>query len=657
MSYYGRNGNGYGPPKSSYGNSRMNSNTKERDRHGGNNLLDDLDSFVVRPLRPGPPIIKNFYSESPLIATRPQHITDQFYAQNEMAIHGFAPRPILSFDEIQFPSSIRHVIRQLGYMRPTPIQSQAWPILLNGNDLVGIAQTGSGKTLSFMLPALVHAAGQSNARSGDPLVLILAPTRELAQQIQAVGTEFCVATNARSTCIYGGAPKPPQKREIRHGIEVCIATPGRLLDFVREKTINLDRVTFLVLDEADRMLDMGFEPQIRKIIKCIRPDRQTAMFSATWPKEVQKLATDFMINCSQITLGKADLNANQNIHQIVDVCEEYEKESKLAKVLAAVMRDQDCKVIIFAQTKKRVDDFFFTIKRLGYPVFPIHGDKRQQERDRVLQEFRNRSRVILIATDVAARGLDIEDVRIVINLDYPPQTEDYVHRIGRTARSGAKGTAYSFFTRDNVKQAHELIKLLKDSNQDVNEKLYEMAKTRYFSGGTGRGGSNFRGGIDRRNLGIGGTRFNDRSGHNYNNNSRPSRFSNKRSRSRSPIRVTRFDNNSRGNDYKRSRVEDSYPQHDESLGHPYSSLTNGNIMHTQRTHQKSQSHGMTVPTHPPPQVPSSSTNNPYSGFYKQMTSYAPPPPPPPPQSMYPPGYSVYPHSSQQPPLPSGLLSS
>jgi superfamily II DNA/RNA helicase len=181
------------------------------------------------------------------------------------------------------------------------------------------------------------------------------------------------------------------------------------------------------------------------------------------------------------------------------------------------MRDQECKVIIFAQTKKRVDDFFFTIKRLGYPVFPIHGDKRQQERDRVLHEFRNRSRVILIATDVAARGLDVEDIRIVINLDYPAQTEDYVHRIGRTARSGAKGTAYSFFTRENSKQAQELIQLLKDSNQDVNEKLYEMAKSKYFGGGAGRGRNNYRGGFDRR----GGHSFN-------NNNVRPSRFSNKR---------------------------------------------------------------------------------------------------------------------------------
>ncbi|UJR20848.1 hypothetical protein I4U23_023958 [Adineta vaga] len=627
MSYRGRGGNSYGQSRGSYGG---NHRSNDRDRHGGNNLLDDLDSFTTAPLRPGPPVIKNFYSESPLISNRPQHVTEQFYVQNEMSIRGFAPKPILSFDEIQFPGSIQNVMNQLGYIRPTSIQSQAWPILLSGNDLVGIAQTGSGKTLSFMVPALIHASGQSNSRSGDPLVLILAPTRELAQQIQVVGADFCAATNSRSVCIYGGAPKPPQKRDIRYGIEICIATPGRLLDFVREKTINLDRVTFLVLDEADRMLDMGFEPQIRKIIKCIRPDRQTAMFSATWPKEVQKLASDFMTNCSHITLGKAILNANQNIHQIVDVCEEHEKESKLSKVLAAVMRDQDCKVIIFAQTKKRVDDFYFTIKRLGYPAFPIHGDKRQQERDRVLQEFRNRSRVVLIATDVAARGLDVEDVRIVINLDYPPQTEDYVHRIGRTARSGAKGTAYSFFTRENAKQAQELIQLLKDSNQDVNEKLYEMAKTKFFN--NGRGGGSYRGGFDRRN-GMSG----NRGGNSYNNsNPRPTRFGNKRSRSRSPpARPSRFDDNSYGNN-KRPRTDQSRDDHTRQ---PYSSSINGNGMHTQRSQ-------------PPSTLPSSSssssatsTSNAYGGFYNQM-SYPPPP-------MYPPSYSMYGQTAKQPPLPPG----
>jgi len=670
MSYNGRSGNHNnnrrGSSKNSYGNNNRTNN--------GNSLLDDLDSFVVGPLRPGPAVIKNFYSESPLISKRPQHLTDQFYVENEMTIRGYAPKPILKFDEIQFPSSIHHVMQRLGYTQPTPIQSQAWPILLSGNDLVGIAQTGSGKTLSFMLPALIHSAGQSNTRSGDPLVLILAPTRELAQQIQAVGVDFCAATNARSTCIYGGASKLPQKREIRYGLQVCIATPGRLLDFVREKTINLDRVTFLVLDEADRMLDMGFEPQIRKIIQCIRSDRQTAMFSATWPKEVQKLASDFMINCSHITLGKALLNANQNIHQIVDVCEEFEKESKLAKVLAAVMRDQDCKVIIFAQTKKRVDDFFFTIKRLGYPVFPIHGDKRQSERDRVLQEFRTRSHVVLIATDVAARGLDVEDIRIVINLDYPSQTEDYVHRIGRTARSGAKGTAYTFFTRENAKQAQDLIQLLKDSNQEVNEKLYAMSRTKYFGNANNRNrGGNYRGGIGRRG---GGNMNGNRNDYNNNvvrgtyNNPGPSRFSAKRAHSRSPVRSTyggssRFDNqdtngthnyNNHGNDNnKRLRTDSSHPSHEASR-QPYSSTSNdqsSNLIATIHSHQfnhkKPQVNGINLPSQPPlPPSSSSTTNNSYKGIYKLMTSYPPPPMP----AMYPQAYKMY-APSQQPPIPPG----
>lgn len=548
MSYYNRNG------QQQYNKSNNNNRRFDSSKYSDENkFLDNLDSFTVEPLREGPPVVKNFYSESSLIKNRPQNVTNDFYTQNEMTLVGQAPKPVLSFDEIQFPTPIKNVIQRLGYIQPTAIQSQAWPVLLSGHDLVGIAQTGSGKTLSFMLPALVHADGQVNTRSGDPLVLILAPTRELAQQIQAVGADFCAATRTRSTCIYGGAPKPPQKREIRYGLEVCIATPGRLLDFVREKTINLDRVTFLVLDEADRMLDMGFEPQIRQIVKCIRPDRQTAMFSATWPKEVQKLAYDFMTNPSHITLGKAVLNANQNIHQIVDICEEEEKEAKLAKVLAAVMRDQDCKVIIFAQTKKRVDNFFYTIKRLGYPAFPIHGDKTQYERDRVLQEFRRRPRVILIATDVAARGLDVEDVRVVINLDYPGQTEDYIHRIGRTARSGTKGTAYTFFTRENSKQAQELVQVLKDSNQQINEKLSDMAKYSYSSnrGSSGNRWGNFRG-VNRRA-----------------NFTRPAnghiRFGEKRSHS-----PNTSNGHQSGSDFKRARTTNSFQNSNSTFNNGYS---------------------------------------------------------------------------------------
>jgi superfamily II DNA/RNA helicase len=233
---------------------------------------------------------------------------------------------------------------------------------------------------------------------------------------------------------------------------------------------------------------------------------------------------------------------------------------------------------------------------------------------------------------------DVEDIRIVINLDYPAQTEDYVHRIGRTARSGAKGTAYSFFTRENAKQAPELIQLLKDSNQDVNEKLYEMSRSKYFGGGGGRGGNSYRGGFDRRGGGNSNRSGNSYNNNNNNSNARPTRFSNKRSRSRSPpARQSRFDN-----DYKRPRTDSSHPTHDEPPRQPYSSSTNGNGIHSQRLHQKSQPNGITVP---PPSSSSSSTSNPYGGLYNQMTSYPPP-------SMYPPAYQMYAQSSsQQPPGP------
>lgn len=216
-----------------------------------------------------------------------------------------------------------------GYEVPTPIQSQGWPIAMSGHDMVGIAQTGSGKTLAYTLPATIHINNQPPLNKGEgPIVLILAPTRELAQQIQEVANDFGRSTNIRNTCIFGGAPKGPQARDLQRGIEICIATPGRLIDFLEKGATNLERCTYLVLDEADRMLDMGFEPQIRKILGQVRPDRQTLMWSATWPKEVKKLAADFMKNPIHLNVGSKNLSANNNIVQIIDICQEHEKENK-----------------------------------------------------------------------------------------------------------------------------------------------------------------------------------------------------------------------------------------------------------------------------------------------------------------------------------------
>lgn len=314
-----------------------------------------------------------------------------------------------------------------------------------------------------------------------PMVLVLAPTRELAQQIQEVVEQF--RSRFSSVCVFGGASKGPQIRDItRNRPMIIIATPGRLNDFLESNIISLSNISYLVLDEADRMLDMGFEPQIRKIIAQISlPKRQTLMWSATWPKEVRTLAEDFLQDYIQINIGALQLHANHNITQIVDICSEPEKKDKLLTLLSEIMRKvEENKIIVFAETKKKVDELTRSLRYTGWPVMGIHGDKSQAERDWVLKEFRSGRSPILVATDVAARGLDVEDIKYVINFDYPNTSEDYVHRIGRTGRKNKKGTAYTFFTKGDCKQANDLINVLKEANQIVNPKLLEFAR---FGGG------------------------------------------------------------------------------------------------------------------------------------------------------------------------------
>lgn len=276
------------------------------------------------------PFKKDFYVAHPQVASRSPYEVEQFRRSKEITVDGQdVPHPIQHFHEASFPDYVMQGIENQGYDAPTAIQSQGWPIAMSGKDMVGIAQTGSGKTLAYILPAIVHINHQHPISRGDgPIVLVLAPTRELAQQIQQVANDFGSSSYVRNTCIFGGAPKGPQARDLERGVEIVIATPGRLIDFLEKGTTNLQRCTYLVLDEADRMLDMGFEPQIRKIIEQIRPDRQTLMWSATWPKEVRKLASDFLNDYVQINIGSLQLSANHNILQIVDVCMEHEKESK-----------------------------------------------------------------------------------------------------------------------------------------------------------------------------------------------------------------------------------------------------------------------------------------------------------------------------------------
>lgn len=512
----GMNGGGGG------GGSRFGSGgfgSRDQGRGGGR---DQQDINLVKPVWNQSQMKnfeKKFYNEANNLTSRNANLLNDFLRVNNVSVAGSEfIKPILEFKDADLSNQFIDKFYSNGFKKPTPIQSMCWPTLLSGNDLVGVAQTGSGKTLGFIIPILVHImnnrqyirdVSSNRDEAPGPIALVLAPTRELAIQIQQVAEEYERSSGIRNICIYGGASKGGQANQIRKGADIYIATPGRLLDFLKEGTVSLAKCTYLVLDEADRMLDMGFEPQIRKIIEQIRPDRQTAMFSATWPKEVRKLAEDFISQYIHITIGSAELTANPKITQHVEVMDEGNKEHRLREILGDIMRARDAKVIIFAETKRKVDMYSKMIRDQGYHCLSIHGDKKQQEREWVLGEFRKKMKSILVATDVAARGINVEDIKYVINIDYPMATEDYIHRIGRTARSTNYGTAYTFITRENGRHIPQLITVLKEANQVVSEALQGLCRGGFRGG---RGGGYQRGGNYGGNQGYGQPRGNGHSG-------------------------------------------------------------------------------------------------------------------------------------------------
>ena len=364
------------------------------------NKCIDLDAL--------PKFEKSFYEEHINVMNRTDAEVEEFRRKHQMTVTGRnVPRPVETFEEAGFPRYVLDTVKAQGFPAPTAIQSQGWPMALSGRDVVGIAETGSGKTLTYCLPSIVHINAQPLLSPGDgPIVLVLAPTRELAVQIQQEISKFGSSSRIRNTCVYGGVPKGPQIRDLQRGVEVCIATPGRLIDMLEARKTNLRRVTYLVLDEADRMLDMGFEPQIRKNLSQIRPDRQTLMWSATWPKEVRALASDFLNDFIQVNIGSMDLAANHRITQIVQVVQEDKKRDCMSKHLETIMESgKDHKVLIFVGTKRVADEITRYLRQEGWPALSIHGDKQQNERDWVLNQFKTGESPIMVATDVASRGI------------------------------------------------------------------------------------------------------------------------------------------------------------------------------------------------------------------------------------------------------------
>eukprot|EP00485_Elphidium_margaritaceum_P019449 CAMPEP_0202725900 /NCGR_PEP_ID=MMETSP1385-20130828/184336_1 /ASSEMBLY_ACC=CAM_ASM_000861 /TAXON_ID=933848 /ORGANISM="Elphidium margaritaceum" /LENGTH=662 /DNA_ID=CAMNT_0049392105 /DNA_START=268 /DNA_END=2256 /DNA_ORIENTATION=+ len=404
------------------------------------------------------------------------------------------PNPVMNFSETAFPKQVMRAIEKAGFEHPTPIQSATWPMVLGGKNVIGIARTGSGKTLAFLLPGVVHLCAQERLQSGDgPIALIIAPTRELACQIEGEVAKF--ASHVRHCCVYGGVKKYDQLRNLRRGSEIVIATPGRLLDFMESGVTNLKRVTYAVIDEADRLLDMGFEPQLNAIMNQIRPDRQMLMFSATWPKEVRALAKKYLIpdgddsNVCQVAIGGAfdKLQANVNVTQRIQFVDRGGKISELKKCVDEQMeKSADSKILVFISTKKMCNYMADKLWDDGYWVCAIHGDKEQRQRDKALNDFKTGKMKIMLATDVAARGIHIDDIKLVVNFDMPNAIEDYVHRIGRTGRAGKEGVALSFFDKDqDGGRAKDLIKVLKDAKQDIPEELYSC-KSNGRNGGRNR---------------------------------------------------------------------------------------------------------------------------------------------------------------------------
>jgi len=425
---------------------------------------------------------KDFYSEHPEIAAMSEEQVTQALQQLNANIEGKKPhpKPVQSWNHLSLPDNLLAPINNSGFTKPSPIQSIGWPAALSGRDMVGIAQTGSGKTLAYLLPALVHITAQPPLRPGDgPIGLVMAPTRELAMQIQSEVLKFTHGTGIRCTACFGGVSRYGQASDLRRGVEILIATPGRLLDFLEGGVTNLKRVTYLCLDEADRMLDMGFEPQIRKIVSQIRPDRQTLMWSATWPKEIQRLARDF---CREdpikLTIGTEELSSNPDITQQIEVVGEYEKRERFMNWMRTAAAG-NAKVLVFTETKRGADALCRELQYQQLSAAAIHGDKEQRQRDRTLAEFKSGHTNILVATDVAQRGLDIKDIAYVVNYDVPKTMEDYIHRIGRTGRAGAKGTAVTFFpadayTPDMIRMARNISKSMREIGQQPPPALLDL---------------------------------------------------------------------------------------------------------------------------------------------------------------------------------------
>ncbi|MFT5319746.1 MAG: ATP-dependent RNA helicase RhlE [Chlamydiales bacterium] len=410
----------------------------------------------------------------------------------------------MSFDSLGLMAELLRAVSEQGYSEPTPIQSQAIPVILEGRDVLGAAQTGTGKTAGFTLPLLHLLSKKPSIKGNRPVrALILTPTRELAAQVEQNVSTYAKYLPIESTVVFGGVKIEPQIKKLRHGVDILVATPGRLLDHVNQRTVDLSKVEFLILDEADRMLDMGFIHDIRKVLRILPQNRQTLLFSATFSEEIRRLA-DGLLN-SPVTIEVARRNAEaESVEQLIHPVDRESKRHLLTHLISSQEWKQ---VLVFTRTKHGANRLTQHLENEGITASAIHGNKSQAARTKALANFKEGVVRVLVATDIAARGLDIDQLPHVVNFELPNVAEDYVHRIGRTGRAGNDGEAISLVCIDEHKLLRDIEKLIKRDlpkkviagyEPDPSIKAEPILKGRSarpagrFSGNGGnRGGGNF----------------------------------------------------------------------------------------------------------------------------------------------------------------------
>ncbi|XP_038140862.1 ATP-dependent RNA helicase DDX42 isoform X2 [Cyprinodon tularosa] len=479
------------------------------------NPIPSTTKKIILPLPPidhseidYPPFEKNFYNEHEELSSLTGTQVMELRQKLNLRVSGAAPpKPSTSFAHFGFDEQLMHTIRKSEYTQPTPIQCQGVPIALSGRDMIGIAKTGSGKTAAFIWPMLVHIMDQKELEQGEgPIAVIVCPTRELCQQIHAECKRFGKAYSLRSVAVYGGGSMWEQAKALQEGAEIVVCTPGRLIDHVKKKATSLQRVTYLVFDEADRMFDMGFEYQVRSIASHVRPDRQTLLFSATFRKKIERLARDILVDPIRVVQGDIG-EANEDVTQVVELLHSgSDKWNWLTRRLVEFTSTGS--VLIFVTKKANSEELATNLTQEGYSLGLLHGDMDQSERNKVISDFKKKNLPVLVATDVAARGLDIPSIRTVVNYDVARDIDTHTHRIGRTGRAGEKGVAYTLLTGKDTSFAGDLVRNLEGANQAVPKELMDLAmQNPWFRK------SRFKGGKGKKpNIGGGGLGYKERPG-------------------------------------------------------------------------------------------------------------------------------------------------